>query len=246
MKKSILFSAIIGSLFFLTSCLGEVSSNYADTTFVYIDTDDMGTVYGKTISPMARIIVSNEMMLMNPNRIKIMSYSWDEENGKKPISISGQMFEADYVNLTGEVVDVEHTSLRMIELPEEEEPLSLLELADPLYSSTVDFMGDNWLFQYAYEVTKGQTANVQFFKRARTSENDPNVIIDVQIIHEGTPSGTTVERRTDYVALNMSVLRNEYSNSSVDKLNIKFVYHLKDRTQPIESPTYNMTLKANQ
>mgnify|MGYP006325150181 CR=1 FL=1 len=64
MKKSILFSAIIGALLFMTSCLGEVSSNYADTTFVYIDSDDMGTVYGKTISPMARVIISNEMMLM--------------------------------------------------------------------------------------------------------------------------------------------------------------------------------------
>ncbi|MBF6597341.1 MAG: hypothetical protein ITF98_03845 [Fermentimonas sp.] len=245
MKKSILFSAIIGALLFMTSCLGEVSSNYSDTTFVYIDTDDMGTVYGKTISPMARVIISNEMMLMNPNRVNIMSYSWDEENGTKPITLSGQMFQADYVNLTGEVVDVNHTSLRMIEIPEVEEPLSFSDFADPLFASTADFMDDNWVFQYVYEVPKGQTASVQFFKRTPDNQTSSNVFIDVHLTHSGTATGTTVEKKTDFIALNMSALRNEYSNTNIEKLNIKFVFHLKDRTEPIESKEYIMNIKEN-
>lgn len=245
MKKSILFSAIIGALLFMTSCLGEVSSNYADTTFVYIDSDDMGTVYGKTISPMARVIISNEMMLMNPNTIKIMSYSWDEENGTRPIMLSGQSYQADYVNLTGEVGDINHTSLRMIEIPEVEEPLSFLDFADPIFSSTADFMGDNWIFQYVCEVPKGQTASVQFFKRDPAAENSSNVFIDVHLTHNGTATGTTVERKTDYQVLNMSALRYEYLNSDLEKLDIKFVYHLKDRAEPIQSSTYSMLLKEN-
>ena len=245
MKKSILFSAIIGALLFMTSCLGEVSSNYADTTFVYIDSDDMGTVYGKTISPMARVIISNEMMLMNPNTIKIMSYSWDEENGTRPIMLSGQSYQADYVTLTGETVDIISTFLRMIEIPEVEEPLSFLDFKDPLFASTADFMGDNWIFQYSYEVPKGQTADVQFFKRTPTDENSSNVFIDVNLVFNGTPSGTAVERTTDYIALDMRMLRSQYANSNHEELKIKFVYHLKDRAEPIQSPTYNMLLKEN-
>ena len=245
MKKSILFSAIIGALLFMTSCLGEVSSNYADTTFVYIDTDDVGTVYGKTISPMARVIISNEMILMNPNRIKVMSYSWDEENGTKPITISGQMYQADYVKLTGETVDINNTSLRMTEMPEVEEQLSFLAFKDPLFASTADFMGDNWVFQSSYEVPKGQTAAVQFFKRTPTDENSSNVFIDVNLVYSGTPSGTDVERKTDYLALDMRMLRSQYANSNHEELKIKFVYHLKDRAEPIESPTYSMLLKEN-
>jgi hypothetical protein len=194
---------------------------------------------------MARLIISNEMILMNPNRIKVMSYSWDEENGTKPITISGQMYQADYVKLTGETVDINNTSLRMTEMPEVEEPLSFLDFKDPLFASTADFMGDNWIFQYSYEVPKGQTAAVQFFKRTPTDENSSNVFIDVNLVYSGTPSGTDVERKTDYLALDMRMLRSQYANSNHEELKIKFVYHLKDRAEPIESPTYSMLLKEN-
>ena len=151
----------------MTSCLGEVSSNYADTTFVYIDSDDMGTVYGKTISPMARVIISNEMMLMNPNTIKIMSYSWDEENGTRPIMLSGQSYQADYVTLTGEVGDINHTSLSIIEIPEVEEPLSFLDFADPIFSSTADFMGDNWIFNMLTRCQKVRQPLFSFLKETQ-------------------------------------------------------------------------------
>ena len=55
MKKSILFSAIIGALLFMTSCLGEVSSNYTDPfIYVYIDSDDIGYSLWKNNITMAQ------------------------------------------------------------------------------------------------------------------------------------------------------------------------------------------------
>lgn len=247
MRKSMLFSAIIGALIFMTSCLGEVSSNYADTTFVYIDSDDVGTTYGKTISlyGASRAIVSNQMVLMNPNRFKIMAYKWEEEYGTKPLRLDGQIYQADYVQLTGEPIDVYQTYLRFTPLPEVEEHLSFLEVAPPIFAHSPKFMGDNWLFQFSYEIPKGQLGIVDFYKRDQTEELSTDVVIDLHLTHTGTPSGTTVERVTDYLALNMSSLRSQYVNSDKEELKIKFVYHLKDRTEPVESQAYTLMLKEN-
>jgi hypothetical protein len=72
MKKSILFLTLIVTALFMTSCLGEVSNNYSDTTFVYIESDDVGTVFGKTFSiySPARIITSSNMAMMMPGTLK--------------------------------------------------------------------------------------------------------------------------------------------------------------------------------
>ena len=251
MKKSILFSAIIGALLFMTSCLGEVSRSYTDPfIYVYIDIDNSDIVYGKPIigvngmPPNAPLITANGMQKMNPGTIKIMSYSWDEENGTKPITISGQMYQADYVNLIDETIDVDKTSLIIMELPEVAEPLSFLEFASPILF-TSEFIGDNFLFQYSYEVLKGQTSAVQFYKREQTVVDSNDIIIDVHLTHTGAPTGTTVEKKLDFIALDMRMLRSQYANSNHEELKIKFVYHLKDRTEPIESPTYSMLLKEN-
>jgi orotate phosphoribosyltransferase len=103
MKKSILFLTLIVTALFMTSCLGEVSNNYSDTTFVYIESDDVGTVFGKTFSiySPARIITSSNMAMMMPGTFKIMSYSWDEQNGTKPLSVGGQTINADLVSTGG-------------------------------------------------------------------------------------------------------------------------------------------------
>ena len=118
MKKSILILSVIGLALFMTSCLEEGSSNYADTTFVYIDSDDTGTPFGKTISLYApsRIITSNSMMAMQPDNVKILAYSWNEENGTSNIRVGGEIYTADNVVISDDV-DVDHTLLRMSELP---------------------------------------------------------------------------------------------------------------------------------
>src|SRR5690554_7386055 len=118
MKKSILILSVIGLALFMTSCLEEGSSNYADTTFVYLDSDDSGTMFGKTISlySPSRIITSNSMIIMQPDDIKILAYSWNEENGTSNIRVDGEVYTADNVVISDDV-DVDQTILRMSELP---------------------------------------------------------------------------------------------------------------------------------
>lgn len=234
MKKSILFTAIIGAFLLMTSCLKEGNSNYSYTTFVYLDSDDMGTVYGKTISPYfdTRSIISNEMLLMMPNRIKIMSYSWDEVNGTKPLRINGEVIQADYVTSTSESVDVDHTYLNMTELPEIEEPLEFIQLLSPLSAISPDFMGDYWIFEYMYEVPSGQSPVVEFYKREQDNPESDEVVIDVHLKH--VSSSTNIKANIHYVALNMSELRSEYENSGKEKIELKFVYHEKGKNDPIE------------
>ena len=247
MKKSILFLTLIGAVLFMTSCLGEVSNNYTDTTFVYLDNDDVGTIYGKTISlySPSRIITANNMAMMSPGTFKIMSYSWDEQNGTKQLNVDGQSIPADVVQLTSDVVDVRQTTLRMTQLPEIEDPKEFLEIAPPVYADSREFMGDNWIFQYSLEVPKGQSAFVEFYKRDDVVDSDV-IKIDVNISYTGTPDGATLEKKTEFLALNMSQLRTMYegtSSTETKKLNIKFVYNLKDRDEAVESQTYTLTVK---
>ena len=246
MKKSILMSAIIGALFLMTSCLGEISNSYEnEIAIVYLDVDDMGAIYGKTFplnSNSMRYIVSNDMIISDT--FKLMMYSWDEDNGTKLLNIGGQSFQADLVRLADESLDIDTKILRYIPLPEEAEPNSFLELTPFLMSNSAKDIGDKWLFQYSYEITKGLTPNVEFFKR-NSVEGSENVVIDVHMSHSGNADGATVEQKSSFVALNMSGLRNEYSNTNIEKLNIKFVYHLKGKAEPVESTTYNMLLNVN-
>ena len=244
MKKLILFSAILCAVLFMTSCFGEISSNYSDTTFVYIDNDDSGTTYGKTISLYSptRFITANELILMMPGSFKIMSYKWEENYGKKPIFVDGQSRKADNVRLTDEFIDVDTKGLNMYSLPEGMVSQKFVEIAHPIFANSADFMGDNWLIQYTYDVNKGLTSSVEFYKRDGLDAND-NIVIDVYLSHTGTPNGTVVERKTDYIAVNMSSLRSE--NVGKDSYKVKFVYYLKDRTEQIESQSYTLLLKEN-
>lgn len=247
MKKSILFLTLIVTALFMTSCLGEVSNNYSDTTFVYIESDDVGTVFGKTFSiySPARIITSSNMAMMMPGTFKIMSYSWDEQNGTKPLSVGGQTINADLVQITSDVIDVRQTMLRMSQLPEIENPKEFLEIAPPLYADSREFMDDNWIFQYSYEVPKGQSAYVKFYKRDDDPDSD-EIKIDLNITYTGTADGATLEKKTDFLAVDMSQLRSMYegtSSTETKKLNIKFIYHQKDRNEPVESQIYTLTVK---
>ncbi len=250
MRKSILFSAIIGVLIFMTSCLGEVSNNYADTTFVYIDSDFMGNTYGKTIAQYTptRLITSDDMIMMTPGTIKILTYSWDEAYGTKPLSIDGQTYNADIVMLSGDKVDVSPAYLTLSELSEEEESESFLEIKSPLFAQYADFMGDNWIFQYSYEIPKGQTAHVEFYKRDDDENSNNNITIDIYLTHLGTAEGTSVEKKTDFLALDMSTLRYQYegtSSTNTKDLNIRFVYHVKDRTEPVQTGAYTLQVKGD-
>lgn len=235
MKKVILFLSVIGVTLLMTSCLGEGSNNYTDSSFVYVDTDDRGTTYGKTFSRYSptRFIIHSSMMTMNPGTFKAMAYGWDEENGTTAIIIDGQTVQVDNVQLLAEVVDITRTSLNMTELPEPEDPKGFNEIATPLYSDYKDFMADHWVIEYAYTAKKGQKANVEFYKR--DEEVNGEIIIDVHLTLSGTPDGDSDVGYADAIALNMSQLR--AMNSAKEELKIKFKYYKKGSgdAEPVET-----------
>lgn len=245
MKKVILILSIIGTALFMTSCLGEVSSNYVDSTFVYVEFSDEMKMFGKTISPVSpsRLITNPDMLLLNPGSINVMTYSWDEANRHTTLNKGGESFYADNVQISGEIAEITKKTVNMNEMPEIEEPVSFLEVAPPLYADNKEFMGDLWIFQYAYEARKGEVAYVEFYKRDDASESGDKIIIDINLTMGGNPEGTTYERNVDALALNMSPIRNAYQGSSqtaTKKLEIEFHYYLNNQPQP--SQIYRLTV----
>lgn len=236
MKKVTLFLSVIGTAFLMTSCLGEGSNNYTEASYVYLDMDNGGTVYGKTISgyTLSRLITSNDMQLMDDGVIQIMSYSWDEEYGTTPLSIGGQTYQADNVRL-GNKADIDHTwLLTEAALPVEENPKSFKEIGAPFYAKEKDFMGDYWLFEYAYEAEKAKKPIVEFYKRTDVNEND-EIVIEIRLTFQDDSSATAIGVQSNAVAVNMTSLRNQ---SGSNKLKIRFKYYfggeLKDSQQSYE------------
>lgn len=228
MKKVILFLSVIGATLLMTSCLGDTTNNYTDSSFVYLDIDQSGQIYGKTFSrysPQSRVITSNAMMTMDPGTFKFMVYSWDEANGFAPITVGGQTFQADVVQFADKVIDISKTSLYMEELPEVEDPVGFDEILAPLYSEAKSFMNDYWVIEYAYTAKKGETGRVEFYKREELNENG-EIVIDIHLTLTGTPEGTTDEKRGDAIALNMAQLRAMAGGSSAsEELKIRFKYY---------------------
>ncbi|SFK26192.1 hypothetical protein [Proteiniphilum acetatigenes] len=227
MKKVILFLSVIGATLLMTSCLGDTTSNYTDNSFVYLDTDERGQVYGKTFSRYSptRIITSNSMMGMDARTVKFMVYSWDEDRGTTQITVGDQVVQADNVQLLDEPIDIASTSLRMTEFPGVDDPVGFDEILAPLYSDYKDFMNDYWVVEYSYKAKKGETANVEFYKRDELNDRG-EIVIDIHLTLTGTPEGTSDERRGDAIALNMSQLRAMSEGSSGGEgLKIRFVYY---------------------
>ncbi|SCD21610.1 putative secreted protein [Proteiniphilum saccharofermentans] len=236
MKKVILFLSVIGATLLMTSCLGEGGNNYTDSSFVYLDMDERGQIYGKTFSRWSgysRVITTNSMLTMDPGTFKFMVYSWDEANGTAPITVDGQSFQADIVQLADKVIDISQKSLNMGGIPVVEEPVGFDEILDPLYSNSKSFMRDYWIIEYGYSAKKGETGRVEFYKRDELNEKG-EIVIEAHLTLTGTPDGTTVEKRGDAVALYMGQLRSLAEGSQDKKLKIRFAYYKNkgDNTEP--------------
>ncbi|MDR2815334.1 MAG: hypothetical protein LBB62_01320, partial [Proteiniphilum sp.] len=188
MKKLILFLCVIGATLLMTSCMEEGSNNYTESSFVYLETDDLGNTYGKTFSrysPM-RFITHSSMMAMQTGTFKVMAYSWSEENGTTPLMVSGQNVQADNVQPISKVIDIPRTLLTMKELPEQENPTGFDEIVAPLYSDYRNFMGDHWVIEYSYTAKDGEEASVEFYKREGETEKG-EIVIDIRLTLSGTP-----------------------------------------------------------
>lgn len=256
MKKISLFFSVIGVTFLMTSCLGEGSNSYTDSTFVYLAADDTGTPYGKTFSRYyspARLITNPTMMTMDPGTFKVMSYGWEEANGVTSLLVDGKTEQADNVRLL-EVVDIARTVLNMTELPEQpeqEDPAPSAgfdEIVAPLYAHHSNFMNDHWVIEYACTAKKGQKASVTFHKKKEKNEKG-EIVIDVRLTLTGTPEGDSDVKYVNAVALNMSPLR--AASSGEDKLEIRFKYYSRNennnRLEEVESQNaYPWNISGNE
>ena len=251
MNRTILLWGMIGMTLLLTSCLEEGSRNYDETSVAYMATDMTGgRVYGRTLT--GKFITSSEMQLMMPGSFQFLRYSWTEEYGTTPIRLSSTSTEvahADNVVIAGDPVEIDRVSLRMDQdLPETETPVKFLAIDSPIYATDEIYLGDYWLFQYAYEAKKGESANVNFYliDNPDAGANEITIVIDLAI--GGEPEGTSVTSKTDLIALNMSALRARYEGSSTTntkELKITFKYYMKGRDQIVDSQVYRMTVSGD-
>ena len=249
MKRRILLCGMIGMALLLTSCLDEGSQNYDETSVAYMATDiATGRVYGRTLS--GRLITSADMQLMFPGTFQFLRYSWTEEYGTTPISISPtstDVFQADNVVVTADPVEINRVSLRMNqEPPVVETQKNFVDIDKPVYAADKIYLGDHWLFQYAYEAKKGESAAVNFYymEDPDAAENEITIVIDLTITGE-PEAGSSVTTKTDIIALNMSQLRAMYegaSQTNTKELEITFQYHQKGRDQIVNTPVYQMTV----
>lgn len=248
MKKTILISTVIGALILMTSCLGEINNSYDEAAFVYITVDDKFSVYGKTISP-ARAITATEMLTMNPGSFYFLNYSWVEEYGTKPLNVDGELYQADVVKLGREPITVEDRYLILSPLPEVEESNDFINIEPYFYSHSPDYTGDKWLFQYTYDRPKDKTPDIKFYKRDNVESNSDNIVIDIHLTYkDATEEVAASNNATDYLALDMSAIRNMYegnSSTTTKELKISFVYKLKGGNEPIKTKIYPLLVKGS-
>lgn len=240
----ILLLAVLGIGFLMTSCLDEGSRDYTETSVSYIAVDNTtGIKYARTLT--GKFIISNEMLQMQPGTFKFFTYSWNEENGTTPIGDT----QADNVHISGDPVDIIRTTLQMTEPPAQEENVSFVAFDPPYYVNNREYLGDHWLFQYAYEAKKGETAVIDFYRMDDTEAVGNNVKVGIQLTITGEPdAGSSVTTRSDIIALNMAPLRAMYegaSQTNTKDLQITFQYYLKGRQEPIDSQIYRLTVAGD-
>lgn len=245
MRKSILWMCMIGVTLFMTSCLKEGTRDYTDASITYIAQDNSsGVVYGRTLT--GRLITSDAMQLMFPGSFQFLRYSWTEEYGTKLI----ENIQVDNVMITGDPVEISRVALRMNqEPPVVETPLKFVAIDQPVFAADHIYLGDHWLFQYAYEAKKGETPVVNFYYKDDEEAPENEITIDVVLSITGEPdAGSSTTTKTEILALNMSQLRAAFEGSSATTtkdLKITFQYYLKGRDQIVESQEYLLKVKGD-
>ena len=244
MKKIFLLMSVLTLTLFLSSCLDEGSRNYSESSVVYIDMDmTSGKIYGKSLT--GRLIIANEMLLMQPGTFKFFSYSWDESYGTTPVADTN----IDNVVISGEPQDVTRKAMFLSSPPEVEEPDKFLAVSEPYYVNNDLFLGDHWLFEYAYESRKGETAEVQIYNVDDPELAENEVLLEVRLVIAGEPeTGASLTSKTDIIAFNMGPLRayQESISDSKRDLKIHIQYYKKGMDEPVELPRiYLLTIGDN-
>ncbi|MDD2247284.1 MULTISPECIES: hypothetical protein [Proteiniphilum] len=244
MKKTNLFLAIIGMTLLLTSCLGDGNSNYSEASVAYIAMDNASSkIYGRTLT--GRLITSAQMQGMTPGTFQFLRYSWEEEYGEEKI---GDKY-ADKVVISGDPKLISRADLIMADPPVVETPDKFLAIDPPYYAADEIYLGDHWLFQYAYEYKKGQTVSLEFYKINKEGANDDEVFIEIHLVIDGTPeAGASTTSGSDIIALNMAPIRAMYegtSQTNTKDIKIQFRYYLKNRNDIVDSNVYKMRVAGD-
>jgi hypothetical protein len=239
MKKIYPLMSLLALTLFLSSCLEEGSRNYSESSVVYLDSGS-GKIYGKTLT--GRIITSNQMQQMQPGTFKFFAYSWDEENGT---SMIGEI-AADNVNINSDPIDVPYTTLSLDPPTEVEEPDMFQSLSEPLYANDKYYLGDHWLFEYAYEARKGEEASIEVYMVEDPESAANEVLLEIRLIIEGEPeTGASLTSWSDIIAVDMSPLRTYFEGLDEGKrdLKIQIQYYNKNSTEPMKlNNTYTLTI----
>lgn len=244
MNKLILLLTVLVTGLFFSSCIGDGSRDYTETSVAYIAVDNTtGKTFARTLT--GKFIIANEMLLMQPGSFKFFTYSWNEDNGTTPIGD----IQADNVIISGETIDIDRKSLYMTETPVQEGHESFVAIDPPYYVNNKEYLGDHWLFQYAYEAKKGETAIVDFYTIGDTEVGENKVTIDIQLTITGVPeTGSFTTTTTDIIALDMAPIRALFegtSQTNTKDLQITFQYYLKGYQEPVLSQINRLTVAGN-
>ncbi|MDD2244795.1 MAG: hypothetical protein VB024_12025 [Dysgonamonadaceae bacterium] len=231
MKKNLFLIAIAALGLFFTSCLGGLDndSSYAGSReFAYIDYNaEHALTYAVTPGRLG-LITSPEIKQMAPGTTAFISYSWTSKDGY----VSNT--NVYNVTLTEEPEIIPGTSLILSEAPESVTPFNKLNV---LLADQFNYFGNRWLFTYDWKKKEGETSTAMFYlNMSNFDRNSSELIIDVRFVKSGTATGTKETLTQEFIALNLSALRDLYEtegSSGYRDINVKFRYNASNSTGPV-------------
>ncbi|MFA6702745.1 MAG: hypothetical protein WCR12_07385 [Dysgonamonadaceae bacterium] len=231
MKKNLMLIAIAALGMFFTSCLGGLDndSTYSGSgEFAYIDYNAEHLLTYAVTPGRLGLITSPEIKQMLPGTTVFLSYAWTSKDGYVPNT------NVYNVTLTEEPVSIPGTSLILTEAPVSVNSFNKL---NALLADQFGYFGDRWLFTYDWKKKDGETSTAMFYlNMANFEKNSSELIIDVRFVKNGTATGTKETLTKEYIAVNLSALRDLYDTegSSVYRdINVKFRYYEANSTGPV-------------
>lgn len=244
MRKYFLFLIIIASGLVMSSCLGDTSRSYAQKLdYVYI-TYEGGITYGRTLTN--RLITSNEIEMMMPGTFQSMNYSFEEENGVTSISIGGQIFQVDNVDINGTPDPIDKYGFSS--MPYDIETSAKFIVIMPYAIDNPIYFDDHWIIECVYSIKKGEKLErISFYINEESESSLNEVKIDVMLEISGTPeTNATPTTQASVVALDMARIRSQFGGTSLTEekaLKIKFNYN-KVENSSVSDQFHYLTVKG--
>lgn len=244
MRKYFLFLIIIASGLVMSSCLGDTSRSYAQKLdYVYI-TYEGGITYGRTLTN--RLITSNEIEMMMPGTFQSMNYSFEEENGVTSLSIGGQIFQVDNVDINDTPDPIDKYGFSS--MPYDIETSAKFIVIMPYAIDNPIYFDDHWIIECVYSIKKGEKLErISFYINEESESSLNEVKIDVMLEISGTPEANAAPTtEASVVALDMAQIRSQFGGTSLTEekaLKIKFNYN-KVENSSVSDQFHYLTVKG--